>query len=74
MPHSTRQRGFTCPKSGKKGYPTYEAAEKGRKWLRSHDVDWVRGRTELETYGPAACCGQYHHTSSKPLGLVVLVT
>lgn len=66
-----RQRqGFTCPTTGKVGYPTEEAAEKARGWLKSHDVDSVRGRIQLETYGPARCCGQYHHTSSQPRILV----
>lgn len=68
------RQGFTCPITGKIGYPTYQAAEKRRRWLKSHDADGVKNRTQLETYGPAECCGQYHHTSSKPLGLVPAVT
>ena len=73
MPRYKPRQGFTCPITGKIGYPTYQAAEKRRKWLKSHDVDGVKNRTQLETYGPCGC-GQYHHTSSKPLGLVPAVT
>lgn len=69
MPRYKARQGFTCPITGKIGYPTYQAAEKRRRWLKSHDADGVKNRTQLETYGPCDC-GQYHHTSSKPLGLV----
>lgn len=71
MPRSNRRQGFTCPITRKPGYPTREAAEKACKWLKSHDKGkFVHG---LEAYGPCDC-GQYHHTSSKPLGLVPMVT
>jgi hypothetical protein len=63
-------QGFTCPITGKKGYPTEEAAERARVWLKSHDRTSVKGRHQLETYGPAECCGQFHHTSSRPRILV----
>jgi len=71
MPRYRSPQGFICPITGKPGYPTYQAAEKARKWLKSHNKGrFVHG---LETYGPCDC-GQYHHTSSKPLGLVPAVT
>jgi hypothetical protein len=62
---------YTCPDCGKPGYPSYEAAEKARRWLKGHSK--LRSAYQLETYGP---CGRglYHHTSSKPLGLVTAVT
>lgn len=65
-----QRRGFICPTTGKRGYPTLEASERAARWLRSHDIDSVQGRIQLEPYGPAECCGQYHHTSSRPRILV----
>jgi hypothetical protein len=69
--HSHRRQGFTCPITDKPGYPSYEAAERARRWLKGHNK--LRSAHELETYGPCGC-SQYHHTSSKPLGLVTLIT
>lgn len=69
MQHTHRPQGFTCPSTGKKGYPTWVAAEKARRWLKSHSKN-SDGWTQMETYGPAECCGQYHHTSCKARILV----
>lgn len=72
MQHYSRRQGFTCPITGKPGYPTYEASEKARKWLKSHNKGGFV--YQLETYGPCPYCGQHHHTTSKPLGILAEVT
>lgn len=69
-----QRRGFTCPITGKPGYPTREAAERARLYIKSHKRSRKAWAGQLETYGPCGDCGQYHHTSSRPLGLVPAVT